>query len=53
MSYIIHSNILDINRIHVFHPYIKADNKIIISNNILDINHFKIKHYKKNIEYQT
>ena len=40
MSGIIHNNILDINFIKVFYPYIKVSNKIIIPNNILDINLF-------------
>jgi hypothetical protein len=40
MSCIINNNILDINPTHVFYPYIKVSNKIIIPNNILDINLF-------------
>ena len=40
MSCIIHNNILDINLIYVFYPYIKVSNKNIIPNNILDINLF-------------
>jgi hypothetical protein len=42
MSCIIHNNILDINPIQVFYPYIKVSDKNIISNNILDINSFYI-----------
>jgi hypothetical protein len=42
MSFIIHNNILDINLIQFFYPYIKVSNKIIIPYNILDITLFRI-----------
>jgi hypothetical protein len=42
MSCFIHNNILDINLIRVFYPYIKVSSKNIIPDNILDFEPFLV-----------